>query len=77
MTSDRYGRCPPHLTHSLEPEIRQTTAHSGYFEWPRDRTGEEVAASLGITQPTFNGHLRAAERKLCAMLFEGGSTPSE
>ena len=54
-------------------ETLQTAYHSGYFEWPRDRTGEEVATNLDITQPTFNGHLRAAERKLCAMLFEGDS----
>lgn len=53
-----------------QQEILQTAYHSGYFEWPRERTGEEVAESLGITQPTFNGHLRAAERKLCSLLFD-------
>ncbi|WP_224337588.1 bacterio-opsin activator domain-containing protein [Haloprofundus halobius] len=53
-------------------EVLQTAYHSGYFEWPRDRTGEEVATTLDITQPTFNAHLRAAERKLCAMLFDDG-----
>jgi len=58
-------------------ETLQTAYHSGYFEWPRDRTGQEVAESLGITQPTFNGHLRAAERKLCAILFdEDPSSPN-
>ena len=56
-------------------ETLQTAYYSGYFQWPRERTGEEVAESLGITQPTFNGHLRAAERKLCAMLFDGTSEP--
>ena len=50
-------------------ETLRMAFHSGYFEWPRDRTGEEVAESLDITQPTFNGHIRAAERKLCAMVF--------
>ena len=58
-------------------ETLQAAHHSGYFEWPRDRTGEEVAESLGITQPTFNGHLRAAERKLCGMLFDGAPSPGE
>lgn len=58
-------------------ETLQTAYHSGYFEWPRDRTGEEVAESLDITQPTFNGHLRTAERKLCTMLFDGTSSSSE
>ncbi|WP_247731427.1 bacterio-opsin activator domain-containing protein [Halovivax limisalsi] len=53
-------------------ETLRTAYRSGYFEWPRERTGEEVAASLDITQPTFNGHLRTAERKLCRRLFDGG-----
>ncbi|WP_254524333.1 bacterio-opsin activator domain-containing protein [Natrinema caseinilyticum] len=44
--------------------------HSGFFEWPRERTGEEVAESLGISQPTFSRHLRLAQRKLFALLFE-------
>jgi len=51
-------------------EVLQTAYLSGYFEWPRERTGEEVAASLGITQSTFNNHLRTAERKLLARLFD-------
>ncbi|WP_435359352.1 bacterio-opsin activator domain-containing protein [Haloarchaeobius sp. DFWS5] len=47
------------------------TAHtSGYFEWPRESTGEEIAESLGVTQPTVNRHLRASERKLFEMLFK-------
>lgn len=58
-------------------EVLQTAYHSGYFSWPRERTGEEVAESLDITQPTFNGHLRAAERKLCAMVFDGHPTATD
>ncbi|MDZ5810847.1 PAS domain-containing protein [Halorubrum sp. AD140] len=38
--------------------------HAGYFKWPRDRSGEEVAESLGVSPPTFHLHLRKAERKL-------------
>ena len=44
--------------------------YGGFFEWPRERTGEEVARSLGISQPTFNRHYRAAERKLFTLLFD-------
>jgi predicted DNA binding protein/CheY-like chemotaxis protein/GAF domain-containing protein len=58
-------------------EALQTAYLSGYFEWPRERTGEEVAESLGITQPTLNAHLRAAERKLCRELFGGDPLPSD
>ena len=48
----------------------ETAYLSGYFEWPRDSTGEEVAASLDITSPTFSKHLRVGQRKLLATLFD-------
>ncbi|MDJ1433178.1 bacterio-opsin activator domain-containing protein [Halostagnicola sp. A-GB9-2] len=50
-------------------EALETAFASGYFDIPRTATGEMVAGSLGISQPTFNHHLRAAQRKLYAMLF--------
>jgi PAS domain S-box-containing protein len=59
---------------------RQYTALStaflaGYFESPRDSTTREVAASLDITSPTLNYHLRAAQRKLVdAFLGDGAGT---
>ena len=48
----------------------ETAYQSGYFEWPRDRTAEEVADSLGIASPTFHNHLRIAQDKLLRFLFE-------
>ncbi|ELZ23654.1 response regulator receiver modulated GAF sensor protein [Halosimplex carlsbadense 2-9-1] len=53
-------------------EVLQTAYFGGYFATPRGRTGSEVAESLGISQPTFNTHVRAAHRKLCRQLFESG-----
>lgn len=53
-----------------QQEVLETAYQNGYFEWPRARTGEQVAALLGITQPTFNNHLRVAERKLFTLLFD-------
>lgn len=50
-------------------EVLNTAYLNGYFEWPRERSGEEVASQLDITQPTFNNHLRVAERKLFSALF--------
>lgn len=50
-------------------EALQLAYYSGYFEWPRESTGETVAESLGVTQPTLNGHLRAGQRKLFDLLF--------
>ncbi|WP_440763499.1 bacterio-opsin activator domain-containing protein [Natronorubrum sp. DTA7] len=48
---------------------RQRTAlemayYGGYFEWPRNSSGEEIADSMDVTAPTFHEHLRAAQRKL-------------
>ncbi|RLM59356.1 response regulator [Halobellus sp. Atlit-31R] len=50
-------------------EVMQTALASGYFEWPRGSTAEEVAASLGISAPTFHEHIRSGERKLIESFF--------
>ena len=50
----------------------RTAFLSGYFEWPRERAGQDVAASLDISQPTFARHLRIAQRKLLTRLFDDG-----
>ncbi|WP_459193853.1 MEDS domain-containing protein [Halosimplex sp. J119] len=53
-------------------EALQTAYFGGYFDKPRGQTGSEIAESMGISQPTFNTHARAAQRKLCRELFEAG-----
>jgi PAS domain S-box-containing protein len=47
----------------------ETAVHSGFFNWPRDATGEEIAATIGISAPTFHQHLRIAQRKLVESVF--------
>ena len=47
-----------------------TAFFAGYFEWSRESTGEEVAETLGVSPSTFHQHLRAAQRKVLARLFE-------
>jgi predicted DNA binding protein len=49
--------------------ILQTAHAAGYFEWPRDATGEEIAETLGISAPTFHQHLRIGQRKLMNSIF--------
>lgn len=57
-------------------EALQTAYVGGFFEWPRDSSGEEIAAVMGINQSTFLQHLRTAERKLLDVLLgEDGSVP--
>jgi len=51
-------------------EVVQTAYYSGFFESPRERTGEDVAATLGISPPAFYQHVRTVQRKLFTTLFE-------
>jgi DNA-binding CsgD family transcriptional regulator len=41
----------------------------GFFEWPRHRSGEEIADSLDVGASTFHQHVRKAERKLLDVVF--------
>ncbi|MFD1586128.1 PAS domain S-box protein [Halorientalis brevis] len=47
---------------------------AGFFEWPRESTGEDVADALDISAPTFHQHLRGAERRLLNTIIEGDTT---
>ncbi|WP_252698204.1 bacterio-opsin activator domain-containing protein [Natronosalvus vescus] len=51
----------------------QAAHYSGFFKWPRESTGEDLAAALDITPPTYHYHLRAAQRKLVSMVFDDDS----
>ncbi|RBI58933.1 bacterio-opsin activator [halophilic archaeon] len=44
---------------------------SGYFEWPRGSTAEELAASMAISSPTLHNHLRKAQQKVLDAVFDG------
>jgi PAS domain S-box-containing protein len=55
-------------------EVAQTAYYSGFFESPRDSTGEEVAATLDISPPAFYQHVRTVQRKLFTALFEERNT---
>ncbi len=44
---------------------------SGYYDWPRESTAEQVAESMGIAPATLHQHLRKAERKLASSFFDG------
>jgi GAF domain-containing protein len=53
-----------------QQEVLRTAYFSGYFEWPRVSTGQDVAELLGVSQPTVNRHLRLGQGRLLAELFE-------
>ncbi|MFC4356388.1 bacterio-opsin activator domain-containing protein [Halobium salinum] len=57
-----------------QEEVLRTAYYAGFFEWPREKNGQDVAEMLGVTQPTVNRHIRASERTLLEVLFgERGS----
>jgi predicted DNA binding protein len=66
--AELHGRIEGALT-DRQYEVLRTALSAGYFEWPREHDGSEVADRLGITQPTFNKHLRLGERKSFELLF--------
>jgi PAS domain S-box-containing protein len=60
------------LTESLTERQRMALEagyFGGFFEWPRHRSGEEIAESLGIGASTYHQHVRKAERKLLDVVF--------
>jgi PAS domain S-box-containing protein len=53
-----------------QQETLRAAYFARYFDSPRGSTGTEVGQSLGISQPTFNYHLRAALKTILTLLFE-------
>jgi predicted DNA binding protein len=51
-------------------EVLEAAYVAGFFDWPREQTGEEVAAVLDVSPPTFHQHLRVAQRKLVSVLLD-------
>jgi PAS domain S-box-containing protein len=54
-------------------EVLVTAYQSGFFQSPRETTGAELAELLDVSQPTVTHHLREAQRRLFAELFDDES----
>ena len=52
-----------------QQETLRAAYFARYFDSPRGSTGTEVGRSLGISQPTFNHHLRAALRTILTLIL--------
>jgi PAS domain S-box-containing protein len=66
---DIMARIDERLT-DRQAEALRTAIVGGFFEWPRETTGEELAETMDIGRSTFHQHLRAAQRKVFAELYE-------
>jgi len=58
------------LTERQRDVVRAAVA-AGYYEWPRETSGEELAERLDIAGATLHEHLRGAENALMRTLFAG------
>lgn len=51
-------------------EVLRRAHDSGYYEFPRETTGEELADAMEVSSPTLSQHLRSAERNLVTILSD-------
>jgi hypothetical protein len=71
---DRYSKFMEEVT-DRQLEVIQTAYYSGFFESPRESTGEDVAEMLGISPAAFYQHARTVQRKLFSALFDESGPP--
>ena len=57
------------FTDRQETALR-TAFLGGFFEWPRNIDGNELAEAMDISRPTYHQHLRAAQQKVLEELFD-------
>ena len=57
------------FTDRQETALR-TAFLGGFFEWPRQIDGNELADAMDISRPTYHQHLRAAQQKVLEELFD-------
>lgn len=69
FTRREFQRAVEDLLTPRQREALRLAYVRGYFDWPRGKSGEEVADELGVSHPTFSQHLRTAERKVFSLLF--------
>ena len=65
---DVRARIDDRLTDRQSTALR-TAIVGGFFEWPRETNGEDLATAMDIGRSTFHQHLRAAQRKVFEELY--------
>ncbi|WIV68373.1 PAS domain S-box protein [Natrialbaceae archaeon AArc-T1-2] len=68
--SARLGRAWTDALTDRQRTALEVAYYSGFFEWPRENSGEDVADTLGVSSPTFHQHVRRAEKELFAALLD-------
>ena len=63
------GALSERLTERQATALR-TAYLGGFFDWPRNVDGNELAEAMDISRPTYHQHLRTAQAKVFEELFE-------
>ncbi|WP_255150818.1 bacterio-opsin activator domain-containing protein [Halorarius halobius] len=72
FTSHEFDQLVDERLTDRQREVLEAAYEAGYYERPRETTGEELAERLDIAASTFTQHVRAAERNLLSILYERG-----
>ena len=67
--ADAFGRLAEELT-ERQREALEVGYYAGFFEWPRETTGDELADLMGVTPATIHHHLRHGQQKLLDAFFD-------
>ncbi|TYL38070.1 PAS sensor protein [Natronococcus pandeyae] len=76
-SNESIAQIQDHLARELTERQRtvlETAYYAGFFQWPRNSSGEDIAATLDISPPTFHEHLRSAQQKIVAAVFNEPDT---
>ncbi|WP_436346933.1 bacterio-opsin activator domain-containing protein [Natronorubrum sp. FCH18a] len=49
--------------------------YSGFFDWPRESTGEDIADAMGVSPPTMHQHLRKGLKAVLCEFFDVDGGP--
>lgn len=70
FTRREFQRALDELLTPRQREVVVAAYVGGYYDWPRQKSGEAIAAELGISLPTFSQHLRKAEQRILSLVFD-------
>ena len=70
--ADAFARLAEGLT-DRQRETLEVGYYAGFFEWPRETSGDELADLMGVTPATVHHHLRHGQQKLLAAFFDPAS----
>jgi len=67
--TDVFGTFAEELT-DRQREALEVGYYAGFFEWPRETSGDELAELMGVTPATVHHHLRHGQQKLLSAFFD-------